>query len=168
MLLGLGVWGEVPNWIRLVFLVAVVFGLIGCDKVSKDVAKTHLEQADGVSLVGDALELRYTENRDVAFNAMSWVPESTRARLILVTGAVAICALGAMLLRRRQPLLSALSLSLILAGAVGNYWDRLERGYVVDFVHLTHWPVFNLADVYITLGGIALLLSSWRPAPLRT
>ena len=40
---------------------------------------------------------------------------------------------------------------------VYNYLDRVFRGYVVDFVHLKHWPVFNVADVYVTVGGFAFL-----------
>jgi signal peptidase II len=50
------------------------------------------------------------------------------------------------------------ALLLLAAGAFGNGLDRLFRGHVVDFIHLTHWPVFNVADVYITVGGILLLL----------
>jgi signal peptidase II len=46
------------------------------------------------------------------------------------------------------------ALVLVTAGAVGNYLDRVIRGYVVDFVHLKYWPVFNVADVYITVGFI--------------
>jgi signal peptidase II len=49
-----------------------------------------------------------------------------------------------------------LALILVTAGAVGNYLDRVFRGYVVDFVHLRYWPVFNVADVYITVGGLVL------------
>jgi signal peptidase II len=56
----------------------------------------------------------------------------------------------------------ASALALIFAGAAGNYADRIWRGYVVDFVHLAHWPVFNLADVYITLGALSLAFHAHR------
>jgi signal peptidase II len=54
-----------------------------------------------------------------------------------------------------------LAFGLIAAGAIGNVIDRAARGYVVDFIHVTHWPVFNVADVAIVLGiamhaGLAL------------
>ena len=57
-----------------------------------------------------------------------------------------------------------------MAGAIGNYLDRVLRGYVVDFVHVGHWPVFNVADAYITVGCLLLALGSssygrGRPAP---
>jgi signal peptidase II len=99
------------------------------------------------------VSLRYVENTDVAFNLLRWVPESIRFPALLVIGAVAVAALGYLLLRARPMLsLPLFALVLVTAGAVGNYLDRVFRGYVVDFVHLKHWPVFNIADVYITVG----------------
>jgi signal peptidase II len=50
---------------------------------------------------------------------------------------------------------------LLLAGAVGNVGDRIARGYVVDFIHLHHWPIFNVADALL-VGGMVLLALSWR------
>jgi signal peptidase II len=67
---------------------------------------------------------------------------------------VAVVALCFLLLRARgAACLPLVALILVTAGAVGNYLDRVFRGYVVDFVHLKHWPVFNIADVYVTVGG---------------
>lgn len=70
-------------------------------------------------------------------------------------------------LRRALPLLAA---ALILGGAVGNLFDRVRLGYVVDFVHWHYqdrfsWPIFNVADVWIFLGGVLLLASLWRHEP---
>jgi signal peptidase II len=66
---------------------------------------------------------------------------------------------------KREGLLAS-ALSLVLAGAVGNLIDRLEHGYVVDFVHV-HWnaayfPAFNVADSAITVGAAFLLLDALR------
>ena len=68
----------------------------------------------------------------------------------------------ALCLRRRLPAMARLALLLLAGGAFGNGLDRLFRGYVVDFIHLTHWPVFNVADIYITAGGILLFLAYRR------
>lgn len=66
-------------------------------------------------------------------------------------------------LSSRQSLL-ALALSLVLGGAIGNLWDRVLLGYVVDFVDVYyrhyHWPAFNMADTAITLGALLLILES--------
>jgi signal peptidase II len=149
-------------WFRIVLLLSLVLGLVGCDQVSKSAAKAHLEEAPGYPLVGNALELRYTENRDIGFNALRAIPETSRSLLIRVAGAAALLALGAMLARSRKDFALASALALIFAGAAGNYADRIWRGYVVDFVHLAHWPVFNLADVYITLGALSLAFHAHR------
>ncbi len=61
---------------------------------------------------------------------------------------------------------------LVTAGAVGNLYDRLTIGFVVDFLHLHHWPVFNVADMGVTIGGALIVLSALRadarpPSPVR-
>ncbi|HCP08517.1 MAG TPA: signal peptidase II [Candidatus Moranbacteria bacterium] len=55
-----------------------------------------------------------------------------------------------------------LGLVLILSGAISNIIDRLHLGCVIDFIDLKYWPVFNLADVFIVLGAILLLLTSFK------
>ena len=82
--------------------------------------------------------------------------------------AIVIAAAIVVALRRqhREPLVAA-ALALVLGGALGNLWDRLTLGRVVDFV-LAHWnehafPAFNVADSAITLGVAALLWESVRP-----
>jgi signal peptidase II len=149
--------------------------LVGCDHATKYAAKTGLSADEPRALVGGVLDLRYVENTDVAFNILRWIPEGARRPILLVMGAIALVGLVVLLLRRPPKTSSARrALLLISAGALGNYLDRVVRGYVVDFVHLHHWPVFNVADVYLTMGGGILLLSALRvldgrppPAALR-
>ncbi len=137
---------------RFCMLVSLVL-LVGCDHVTKGVAKVELDGGGALQLIRGVVDLHYVENRDVAFNLLRWVPEAIRAPGLLVFGAVAILALGLLLfLGRSQPRLARVALVLVTAGAIGNYLDRVVRGYVVDFVHVHHWPVFNVADVYVTVG----------------
>ena len=146
-------------WLRRLLLLVLVLGLVGCDQITKSAAKSELENGPAYALIGSALELRYTENRDVAFNALRAIPDAPRKDLILVAGAGALVGLAVLLLRsRKNSTVTLAALALVFAGALGNYADRLLRGYVVDFVHLNHWPVFNLADVYVTLGALVLVL----------
>ena len=60
-------------------------------------------------------------------------------------------------------------LVLILGGALGNLYDRIALGFVVDFIDLRVWPVFNAADSFITVGGVMLALALLFPrkTPLR-
>jgi signal peptidase II len=141
---------------RLLILLFVLL-LVGCDHASKGVAKAELESGGAREVIRGVVSLRYVENTDIAFNLLRWVPETIRFPGLLVIGALAVVALCFLLLRaRRAACLPLVALILVTAGAVGNYLDRVFRGYVVDFVHLKHWPVFNIADVYVTLGGVFL------------
>lgn len=57
---------------------------------------------------------------------------------------------------------NSLYFALILSGAVSNIIDRLHFGCVIDFIDLKFWPIFNLADIYISIGAILLILSIFR------
>lgn len=140
-----------------------LFFLVGCDHVTKGVASAELDGGNARELIRGVMALRYVENTDVAFNLLRWVPETIRRPALLVAGAIALVALGLVLLRsRNQPPMRRFAFVLVTAGAIGNYLDRVVRGYVVDFVHVYHWPVFNVADAYVTLGFLLLALEFVR------
>lgn len=147
-------------------LVAALVSLVGCDHATKYVAKAELQSQPAQVVVDPILNLRYVENTDIAFNLLSFVPESVRFPLLLAVGAIAVAALLALLARGRQRGWALAGLLLASAGALGNYLDRILRGYVVDFIHVPYWPVFNLADVLITVGGALLLLFGFRQTGL--
>jgi signal peptidase II len=140
---------------RLALLLGLTL-LVGCDHATKLAAKSGLEGQSPRQVVRGLVELRYTENTDVAFNLLRAVPERVRGPFLIALGAAAALALLVLLLRRTRLDVPRVALLLVTAGAVGNYLDRLFRGYVVDFVHVPHWPVFNVADAYVTVGGILL------------
>jgi len=152
---------------RLAVFVSLLF-LVGCDHATKGVASAQLGGGGILELIRGAVDLRYVENTDVAFNLLRWVPETIRRPGLLVFGGLAVVALALLLLRARtQPRMRYWALVLVTAGAMGNYLDRLVRGYVVDFVHVHHWPVFNLADAYVTVGLFLLALGIFRGASSR-
>lgn len=146
-------------------LLSLLLSLVGCDHVTKALAKSELEAQPAQAVFEPLLKLRYVENTDVAFNLLRWVPQHVREPLLLVSGALAILAVGALLLQRRVTGSLRLGLFLVLAGALGNYLDRVARGYVIDFIHVTHWPVFNVADILVTAGGALVLLYGLRRPP---
>ena len=152
---------------RLLLLCSSLLLLVGCDHATKAWAEASLSSGR-VELVRGVLGLTYTQNHDVAFNLLRWLPADARATTALVTGLAATT----MLLifwwqRRRTSLLEHSAFALVFAGAAGNLIDRSVRGYVVDFIHLRHWPVFNVADALIVVGAALLLLSLARGGPER-
>jgi signal peptidase II len=114
--------------------------------------------------------MRYAENPGAAWGLFRELSEQSRARLF---GAITLVAIAFILgyFRKVEPgqRLLQVALSLVASGALGNFIDRLARGYVVDFVDWhwwnrpdLYWPTFNVADSMIVVGVIMLIL---HPAP---
>lgn len=151
-----------------------MFALVGCDHATKAAAKRALSSSGpssrSLTLVRHVLELRYVENRDTAFSLTRALDSPWKHGALVGVAAAATLALGWMAWRRRRraSLLEQWALVVIMAGAVGNGVDRLLRGYVVDFIHVEHWPVFNVADILVVVGALALAwVSLRRTAPPR-
>lgn len=147
-------------------LAALVVGLIGCDVGTKEAATRSLRGRAPHGLVAGVLDLRYTENHDTAFNLNERLGLSPTAPVLALA---ALSMLGVALAlwwhMRRRPLAEHVPLALVVAGAVGNLVDRVRLGYVVDFIHVRHWPVFNVADVAVVVGVALFLLQGMRRRP---
>jgi signal peptidase II len=100
-------------------------------------------------LAGDWLRLVYGRNTGVAFGMFQNLPQLFTVTSIVIT-AGAVYAYAAHLPNRRPWV--QVAAGLILGGALGNIIDRLRQGYVVDFIQVGWWPVFNLADSAISVG----------------
>ena len=136
--------------------------LVGCDHATKVVAKVTLDGGAPRVLIPGVLDLVYTENHDTAFSMLRAFVSPAKGPLILVMASLAILAVAVAWWTRRRVagLLEHSAFALVIAGALGNVLDRMLRGYVVDFIHVQYWPVFNVADVAITVGVAMLLLGS--------
>ncbi len=141
--------------------------LVGCDHATKAVARDALGAGRVVTLVRGWLDLRYTENFDTAFSLTQTWHGSSKA--VVLTGValattVVVGVLAGRHWHRATPWEHA-GLALVLSGALGNALDRVRRGYVVDFIHVHHWPVFNVADVLVVVGAALLARSWWARDP---
>jgi signal peptidase II len=119
-------------------------------------------QLPPVVLIEGYLEFRYAENCGTAFGFMRDMPSILRKGVFYVAAAGAVILLLWMFVTGRGGALFAISVPLIVSGAIGNFVDRVRLGYVVDFVrfHLNDrwaYPTFNVADAGITIG-VALIL----------
>ncbi|MFQ5519467.1 MAG: signal peptidase II [Mariprofundus sp.] len=110
-------------------------------------------------------------NPGVAFSMFADLPDSVRIWILLaVTIAISVVVLFWWWQERHQAGLTSWLLMLILAGAVGNIWDRIQLGYVVDFIDWYvrtdtveyHWPAFNVADACISIAVVLLLITSFK------
>jgi signal peptidase II len=144
--------------------------LLFIDMQSKSWAAGELRARGPRTVAGGHLRLQYSENTGIAFGRLR---DGARQSAIIVYSAVTALALFGVLLHRllrRRPPGFALPAGCValLAGTLGNLHDRLERGYVVDFIDLQRvaWPTFNVADIAIG-AGIALCLVAIVRAALR-
>jgi signal peptidase II len=121
------------------------------------------QRAKSITLVDGYLELRYAENCGAAFGMLNQAPKWVRVSVFMTAGAVAVVSLMWMFAAGNGGPLFAWSVPLIVSGAIGNMYDRIQLGYVIDFIRFhTHetweWPTFNIADATITVGVVLLLL----------
>ncbi|MGE5287867.1 MAG: signal peptidase II [Micromonosporaceae bacterium] len=152
--------GGPPRHRRMGVLLAVAGAVLAADAISKAVVVATLSGHRPVRMFGGLLTFQVMRNPGAAFNiGMSMT-------VVFTAIAVGVIVFILRTARRLRSLPWAITLGLLLGGATGNLADRLLRapsplrGYVVDWIELPHWPVFNLADSAIVCGGaIAILLS---------
>jgi signal peptidase II len=151
------------GWIGFFVLMTLV---VGCDHGTKRLAESQLTQP--VEVLDGVLDFRLARNTDTAFGMLGSVLDASARRVVIsvLAGIVTAVAVGVVLARWQKLVsLERLAAALVLGGAVGNLSDRLLRGHVVDFIHLEHWPVFNVADIAISLGVVAMLLPRRARSP---
>ena len=139
--------------------------VFAADVISKALAVAQLSDRP-VELVPGVLDLELTRNRGAAFGVAGG------ATILFTLVAVAVIVVIARVARRLRSTAWAVTLGLLLGGALGNLLDRLVRspaplrGEVVDWIHLHHWPVFNIADSAIVVGGLLAVLLTARNIPI--
>jgi signal peptidase II len=145
---------------RIVGLVVTAVVALAADQVSKVLVVAHLEHHAPVTLVPGVLDLDVVRNGGAAYSigtGATWLFTAIAAGVV-----IAIVRTAARLRSRAW----AFTLGLLLGGALGNLVDRFVRspgplrGHVVDWIHLHHWPVFNVADSCIVVGGVVAVLLS--------
>lgn len=152
-------------------VVLVALGVVLLDQATKFWAQQVLlprilAEEGPIEVLGSLLRLTYAENTGAAFSlgtGYTWV-----FTLIAIVVVVVIVRVS----RRLGSVAWAIALGGLLGGAVGNLIDRLfrapgiGRGFVVDFIQLPYWPIFNIADSFVVCSAIAMVILSWRGVPL--
>ena len=128
-------------------------GVLTADVGSKVWASARLDEPVAI---GGSLSLQLAHNPGVAFGLGQSLPTAA-----LLATSIVLCV-GIAVAGARGLVAPPVAAGLILGGAVGNLLDRLTGGSVVDMIHLTWWPTFNLADVAICTGALLVVLWSFR------
>ena len=133
--------------------------LVILDQVTKELVINFFNLYDSVALL-PIINLTFVVNYGFAFGLLN-NPSLNQLLVSLVILTIILYFLY--LLIKTQDKVFQLTLTLILAGALGNFIDRIFRGFVIDFIDIYigkyHWPAFNIADSCITVGFIVLMIN---------
>lgn len=162
------------------FLIVLLVFLL--DQATKFLAIIYLQPHGSIALLGDFLRLTYVENPGMAFGI-----EIDNKILFNILSIFAVLVIFYYLFKLRSHVFMRISFAVILGGAFGNLFDRFLRGRVVDFldieffdIHLTggsfllwslpqysmyRWPVFNVADMAVSLGMLIIIFSAFFDCP---
>ena len=150
------------NSVRAVhFLLALLVVIL--DRWSKRLVATHIQMYTHIQVIPGFFRITHTENTGAAFSLFADSPSHFKTAALITFSAVAMIVVSILLWKQtRAPTVTGIAFSLILGGAVGNLWDRVASGRVVDFLLFYfkqyQWPVFNLADSAIVVGASLLVL----------
>jgi len=159
---------------RLHFLVAAL--VLVLDRASKWIVAKDIAMHDNIKVMGGFFYLTHVENRGAAFSLFADSPSQWKMGMLVVFSIVALMVVLTLLWRNTHTMATTgLGLALILGGALGNLWDRLLTGRVVDFLLFYlgsyAWPAFNVADSAIVVGAGLLVIEvlfSKAPAPQKS
>ena len=143
----------------------LTLAIIVLDQSSKSVAVQWLTLHQALP-VWPGFNLTLVHNTGAAFSFLSEAGGWQRYFFIVLTLVISVVMLVWLTRLQAGRATLAGALSLVIGGAVGNLWDRLQYGYVVDFIEVYYgqwsWPVFNVADSAITIGAALLILDALR------
>lgn len=138
--------------------VIIFLGMI-LDRLSKIWALKVLKNNEGIEIIKNLLSFEYLENRGAAFGMLQ-----NKVWFLVITTFLVIGVILFYLIKYKPKfLLTRISFAMIISGAIGNFYDRVVYKYVVDFIlvhykDVYHFPTFNVADIFVTLGTIGLII----------
>lgn len=143
----------------LIWLTLVVILL---DMVSKYIVSRLLIVNESVMIIKNFFNITYVRNTGAAFSIFSG-----NTFLVMVISFMIIMGIILYISKNKSSnKIEKISYSLILGGAIGNFIDRIIYGYVRDFIEIDifgwDYPIFNLADVFVVVGVILLVIATWR------
>lgn len=142
------------------FLIAIL--VIVLDRMSKWLVAGSINLHDSVSVLPGFFRLTHVQNSGAAFGLFAESPSEWKVGILILFSILALAVVSALLWKNSHSMTTTgVGLALIMGGAVGNLWDRLLNGHVVDFFDFYlgsyHWPAFNVADSAIVIGALLLV-----------
>ncbi len=144
------------------FHLLLAFGVFALDRLTKWVVAEKIALHENVSVIPGFFRLTHVQNRGAAFGLFSDSASEYKVAVLVLFSVVALVVVSTLLWRNSHRLTTTgVGLALILGGALGNLWDRIVTGHVVDFLLFYlgsyQWPAFNIADTAIVVGAALLV-----------
>ena len=145
---------------RYHFLLALLVLLL--DQATKWLVLDRIALHESITVIPGFFRLTHVQNRGAAFGLFSDSPSQWKVGLLILFSLVALLVVSRLLWKNSHRFsATGFALALIMGGAVGNLWDRLQEGFVVDYLDFYlgsyHWPAFNVADSAIVIGAFVLV-----------
>ncbi len=140
--------GSLNPYRSALFLFGISLLVVVGDQLTKSLAIEFLRSRSSIPIVPNYFHLTFVENSGIAFG---WLDHHPQWLTVLITLSVAALSIYAWYFRN-QGRWQRLAYGFILGGAIGNWIDRLRYQHVIDFLDFRVWPVFNVADSFITIG----------------
>jgi len=136
--------------IRSIFFVLFVFLLLIADQLSKSLVIFWIPFGSSVPLIGNFIYLTPVKNKGLIMGLLSY--SSYLAIFLAIFALIVFIFLWLMKLKKK----GSLGIAFIIAGTGGNLLDRIFKGGAIDFIDVKFWSIFNLADIFITVGAVLL------------
>jgi signal peptidase II len=148
-------------------------GLVVLDQVTKHIVARTVDLYESVTVVPGFFNITRIHNRGAIFGTFSRTNNDVVFALLTAASIAALAMVVWYFFKTPvTDRLMKVSLTLIMAGALGNQFDRLVRGHVIDFLDFyigtAHWPFFNAADSCISIGACLMLVTLFRRKPACT
>ena len=155
---------KLKRGIRNLAIITVLLSNIGCDQISKNVARDNIDYGQSISVLSNWLTLTKVENSGAFLSLGDNLPNFLKIPLLVIIPTLVLIGMIAFVLRNRKLDLNyAIPIAFIVGGGIGNLFDRILYGSVTDFLHMNfqifQTGIFNMADVSIMIGTFWILLN---------
>ena len=137
--------------------ISTIFLIIIIDQITKFFVETNLINTR-IPVIDNIFYLTYLQNTGGAWGVL----ENNKTIFIIAIPIILIVIIIYLLKNKNISRLENIGYCMLIGGAIGNYIDRIIRGYVVDFIDFVIWPVFNVADIAVVVGVGLIILSLFR------
>lgn len=123
-------------------------GLLIADQAVKHLVRTTMVQGQSIPIIENIFHITYIENPGAAFGILA----NQRMLFLILTAVIVGVMIYLYCSLSNKKSLTAISLGIVVSGAIGNFIDRFMQGTVTDFLDFRIWPIFNIADIAICVG----------------